>query len=435
MEYTIYFLILIIYQIKCNLVIIPFIIKEIPGESIQKYIYTSFEMGYPEQKIDSIIDFQNSKYFMIYNYSITRNSTFNISLSKTFSKISNDISITESNTSYLASDDFYFYSDINCQNKKKYESLPILFPNGKKTSLSPIIGLQIEKENKSLNFINILKSKNIITNYFWSIKFKNINEGIIVVGDLPHNYDKNNYEEKNLHFINTYSVKNKIYWGIHISSIKFSGLTISDNMPGRIEPKILEIIGSYEYIISIEKLFFQNYIDNNKICRRIWDIIEGEEIFRFICEKDKFNKTDIDEFPPLTLINVEMNYSFIFYGKELFQEKEDKIIFQIVAKNGRTDGEWILGRIFLSKYQVIFDNENNLVGLYKINNENTQNGNKNKNLNLFIILIILIIILLFLIGSFIYIIYTKKLICKSRKKRFPELDDGFEYVPKGEINN
>ena len=70
---------------------------------------------------------------------------------------------------------------------------------------------------------------------------------------------------------------------MHISSIKFYGLTISDNMIGRIEPKILEIFASYEYITSIEKIYFQKYIEN-QICRRIWDELDGEDIFRFLCE-------------------------------------------------------------------------------------------------------------------------------------------------------
>ena len=128
-----------------------------------------------------------------------------------------------------------------------------------------------------------------------------------------------------------------------------------------------------------------------------------------------------------------MNYSFVFNGDELFQEKEDKIIFLIVANSGRTDGEWFLGRIFLLKCQIIFDNENNLIGIYKKNHENKKIKINNKIRNLFFLLIaILIIILLILITSFTYIIYTKKGLCKNRKKRLSELDDDFIYIPKDE---
>ena len=421
----IFLIYIIILQIKSELIVFPIIIKDIPGEKNEKYIYTSFEMGFPIQKVDAEISFQNSTFYMSQENLSFTNSTFNILKSETFSIISSNMSITKSNDTYQGSDNFYFYTDIKLQNKKKFESIPILCPFGKNSSLSPIIGLQIENKNKSNNLINIFKSKNIIKNYFWTIKFNDINEGLIIIGDLSHDYI--------IQFANTYSIKNKIYWGFHISSIKFSGLTISDYMIGKIEPKILEIFGSYEYITSIEKLFFQNYIENN-ICRRIWDIIEGEDVFRFICEKDKFNKSDINDFPPLSIVNIEMNFTFVFNGEELFMEKDNKIIFLIVAKPGRTDGEWIIGRVFLLKYQFLFDNENNLIGIYRVTNDNNKKEiNINKNRNFYIILIIILIItLLALITVFIYMVYNNKGVFKSRRKRISELDDDFIYAPNEE---
>ena len=422
-------IIIFLLKIKSNLIVLPLHIKEIPGEKNQKYIYTSFSMGEPQQKIEAEINFQNSSFFMSSKYSNSIKSTYNLSSSQTFAIISNNISINNFEEGYIAEDNFYFYSDLNCQTTKKYDSIPVVFPQSENLTLLPKIGLQIENKNKSLNFINILKYKNITNNYYWTIKFNNLNEGLIIIGDLPHIYDRKNYQENKLEFTNTHSIKNKLYWGINIPSIKFNKLTINDNMIGKIEPKILEIFGSYEYITSIEKLFFQNYFDK-QICMRIWDIIEGIDVFRFVCEKDKFNKSDINGFPPLTLANIDLNYSFEFTGEELFQEKDEKIIFQVVAKSGRTDGEWILGRIFLLKYQIIFDNENNLVGIYKLNNENIKKENNQNKRNLYIVLIIvLIIILLILIVIFIY---SKKDICKIRKKRIHELDDDFVYIPKEE---
>ena len=64
----------------------------------------------------------------------------------------------------------------------------------------------------------------------------------------------------------------------------------------------------------------------------------------------KKNIIKFNDFPQLTIVDIDMNYSFIFNGEELFMKKNDKIIFQIVAKSGRTDGQWILGIIFLKKY-------------------------------------------------------------------------------------
>ena len=243
--FSLFLIIIIIFKIKCDIIILPYIIKDLPGAKNQQKLYSYLEVGVPQQNILTELDFQNGKFYMLYNNSNIKNSSYNIFKSQTFSIISNNTSMTEFNNTYIASDSFYFYTDINCENLKLFESVPLLFPSGKNLYLSPIIGFQIENQNKSLNFINILKSKRYITNYHWTIKLKNLNEGLIIIGDLPHNYDQKNYKKNDLQFVNTYSVKNKIYWGMHISSIKFSGLTLSDNMIGRIEPKILEIIGSY----------------------------------------------------------------------------------------------------------------------------------------------------------------------------------------------
>jgi len=435
MEYIIKYLLIIIsiVQIKTDLIILPFEMKEVPGKKNQQYIYTSFEIGEPQQKIEGEITFKNSSFFMIYNSSLF-NTSFDPSLSESYSLISKNVSIRDLDESlYLAQESFSFYSDMNCQTKKQYKSIPVVVPSDKNASLSPIIGFQIEKQNNSLNFIDILKAKKITNNFYWTIKFNNLNNGTIIIGDLPHIYDHESYQENDLMFVNTYSTKNKLYWGMHISSIKYYGITMSDSIIGKIDPKILEIFGSYEYITSIGKIFFQKYIDG-QICKRIWDEINGEDVFRFICEKSKFNTTDINDFPPIKLVNTEMNYTFEFKGKELFHEKDDKYIFQIVAKSGRTDGEWILGRIFLFKYQIMFDNDNNLIGIYKLSNKNKKLetiDDKKNNRNFDIILIILLIIILIIIsGLLVYMIYNKKGICKNRKKRITELDDDFIYVTK-----
>ena len=69
---------------------------------------------------------------------------------------------------------------------------------------------------------------NIIDNYYWTIHFQNLSAGKIIIGDLPHNYEKEKYNEKKLKFINTYSKENKIFWGIQFSAIKFEEITMTD---------------------------------------------------------------------------------------------------------------------------------------------------------------------------------------------------------------
>ena len=422
-------------SINCNIIVIPFSIKDIPKKQNQQYIYTSIEIGEPPKKIDSIINFSNSFFYFSNEPSINLTNSYNSSNSNTFNVISNiNISSIPTDIKNLISEQFYFCIDINCVNKKKYILSPILFPNiNINEKIFPKIDLQINSANKSFNFIHILKSKKIIDNYYWTIKFHNFSNGEIIIGDLPHNYEKNNniFKEKNLKFINTYSQQNKIFWGIQFTAIKFGEITMTDIMIGKIIPNILEIFGSYEYLTKIEELFFEKYKENF-VCKRIFDEVNGEDVFRFTCDKNLFNKNDINLFPNLTLINVELNYSFVFTGEELFMEKNDKINFMIVTKIGRTEYEWDLGRIFLYKYQFVMDNDNNLIGIYKESEEEEEELPKQNNYILIIVILIIVLGFIFLALGIILALIKKNL-CKNRKKRLSELDEDFIYLTKDKV--
>ena len=201
-------------------------------------------------------------------------------------------------------------------------------------------------------------------------------------------------------------------------------------MIGKISPKVLEIFGSYEYIIKIEEIFFDKYKENY-ICSRIFDEVDGEDVFRFICDKKLFNKNDINLFPNLTLINVELNFSFIFTGNDLFMEKNDKIYFLIISKVGMTQGEWNLGRIFLYKYQFVMDYDNKLIGIYKESMGKKEEENIiEKNKYDIIILILIVFLVVIFIAMLIIFALIKKDFWKNRKKRISEIDDDFLYITK-----
>ena len=93
-------------------------------------------------------------------------------------------------------------------------------------------------------------------------------------------------------------------------------------------------------------------------------------------------------------------------------EKDNNISFMIVSKVESPIKEWELGRIFLNKYQFVMDNENNLIGIYKKENNDNQSKKQNKNM-------------LIAIGVIIY--YIQKNVCKNRKQSLSELDDDYLY--------
>ena len=76
-------------SINCNIIIIPFSIKDIPKKKNQQYIYTSIEIGDPPKKIDSLINFSNSLFYFSNEPSINLTNFYNSSNSNTFNLISN----------------------------------------------------------------------------------------------------------------------------------------------------------------------------------------------------------------------------------------------------------------------------------------------------------------------------------------------------------
>ena len=103
---------------------------------------------------------------------------------------------------------------------------------------------------------------------------------------------------------------------------------------------------------------------------------------------------------------------------------------------------WNFGRVFLKKYQFVFDNDQKTITYIGINNINqkqrakddikTNNTNFFKN-NTYIIIILAIVIII--IAVFVGIFLGGKIYNKNKKKRANELDDDYEYIEKKSNQN
>ena len=107
-------------------------------------------------------------------------------------------------------------------------------------------------------------------------------------------------------------------------------------------------------------------------------------------------------------------------------ENEERMEFAVLIEIGSTRMEWKLGRIFLLKYQMIFDDDNSLIGFYNHIEKKEINTNKNIYVSIvkYFILGFAIIIIVFLA----FIIYKKINILNTRKKLANELEDDFMYI-------
>ena len=414
-----------------NIIVFPFEIKKRQKKSLndanEYYILTQFEMGDPPQKVDCEINFDINDYFMTYS-PLNVKPTYNSSLSTSIIKTSMNGVITSRFTGgHCAYENFYFYTDLQCKKKEKFESITIIFPPSENKLAGCEIGLQSRhSNNKYESIIHALKSKEIINNYIWTLKFKNLNEGIIILGNAPHEYDETHYKEKELKYANTFSEKDKLYWCLYFKYDPVNNnYTLSQNIKVKISPKILGVVATYNYLNAIEEIFFKKYYENN-ICEKKIVSFENTNYFKIICSKDDFTSNDMKEFPSLNLFNIVFNYSFVLDGKELFMENEDEIEFVVLIEIGSTRMEWKLGRIFLLKYQMIFDDDNSLIGFY--NHIEKKEINTNKNIYVTIIKYVILGFAIIIIGFLAFIIYKKINILSTRKKLANELEDDFMYV-------
>ena len=336
--------------------------------------------------------------------------------------------------------------------------------NIKNENLSEIyfltIGLQIfipERyiQEKKINFIPLLKQKNIIDTYNWFIYYEKIKKNkeelynleelinikkVLIIGDFPHKYKSDQFHKEQL--FSVYS--NYLFWKLEFKSVYFYRNNTKFNT-GMMKQEIYHnnarmnfnnffIWAPSIYMIMIRNSFFIDYINWNICHYQDDDLLES-----FYCDKsENFSINNLKYFPILYLEHNELNYTFELNYKDLFIEKDNKYIFMIVRKKGEID-EWYLGHIFFSKYQFVFNQDLKSISFYNLdieakNEESTaktiivNNSTNFKYIFLIIILSsILFIVLGFMIGRYIYKEYKKK-------KRANELDDDYEYISDKNIN-
>ena len=85
-----------------------------------------------------------------------------------------------------------------------------------------------------MNFVGQIKhykknDKSIIKDYDFTFKFTNDNQGYLIIGEKPHEFDKNNFKEEQ--FL-TQGSKNRQYtsdWFLEFDNIYYTGISMKDN--------------------------------------------------------------------------------------------------------------------------------------------------------------------------------------------------------------
>ena len=454
--------------------------------SIEKtYIYNYIKIGEPEYLIETKFSMATPHLNMHYTEeNITeeeKNKIYNINKSKTFKNISrlhkyyvksyNDIhakekfkinlyNIKDKTFKEITLNDFDFVYGVKLNDDRNKNLTQIYYLT---------IGFQFLSKTKysqenTFNFIDNLKSRNIIQDYTWFIYFDNnkiknneinnlkdlLNINMtFIIGDYPHIYKPYEFSKDQIYYV----YNDHFFWSLKFKSIylyvnqaEYNSRIIKQTLfetGAQINFNDFFIYAPYTYLQILHNYFFKDYMKNN-ICA----ILFTENLDTIYCNKsDNFNLEHLKKFPTLYLEHNEFNFTFELTYKDLFAEIDNKYIFLVVNMNTDVQ-DFFLGRVFLFKYQFFFNQDSKGTGFYNpnikfdinkndtesINDRNEKLKEKEKENYKYKILIIVLGCLLFISIVIIFIYAFNK--CKNKKrKRANELDDDFDYYSDKNIIN
>ena len=372
-------------------------------------IYTNFKIGNPSQKIESFIFF-NISFFYIKGNNL-KNHKYDQNKSSTFQEIYETSFLEENYNIGIYSEDSIKIKDnknkeININNYNFILSTELsINSNDYLPSEIGFNSVQYGERDKKLNIITTLFERNITKSKIFSFEYESKEKGKIIIGDFPHNYNKN-YNKNSLHFTKAQKRKDKFNWDVLFDDIIFLDFKMIERKI-YLSPESNLIVGSNEFHEIILNNFFKEKI-NKKICFE--EEMKNLNYLFYYCN----NNFNIKKFDKIKFISKDLNKTFELDFNDVFDEFEGKIYFKIVFNENKNFNYFILGKPFLIKYKFVFNADSNEIGFYN----NLNNKSLFSNFIIFI-LIIFILILIFLIFK-----YRKKM---KRIIRKYELNDNYEY--------
>ena len=415
---------------------------------INNNIFINLEIGEPKQLIDIFLRLDKIEFYLCDNNKndINTNSP-NAIIEDVNSNIDNFYDKNKSETINITTKkgtDFYHKSNViidylhlnNSSNEINKKYFNIILYNSTYGNMPGVIGLKkpSTSDEKQYNFLEQLKSNELIDFNFWMINYTSEYEGNLLLGVLPHIIDPIYFKEKELEYSYPY-----LYTTMYKLGLRFSNITFQkDNFR-----PFLECYFHYEinYIKGIDNfeskldIYFNESILNGTCFKENYKNIYNTYKF-YYCYKEKY-KNNIQYFPPLIFEHNELNYTFELNYKDLFIEKNDKYILMVFF-GSLSQMDWYLGKPFLKKYPFLINQDSKLVGFYRniynnkknnINNKDIKENNFLKNNIVLITIFIIVFCALLLFG-----ILIGKYLFKNKKRSLNVIDDDYEYsTPNNEI--
>jgi len=428
-------LILFVYiNYSFSLIVFPFTIPENKEKSfnLRNGLHSTTYMGESKQLTDLFFSSEDHLYFI--EHENCKGENFFKKNFSTYEKSSYVIDLEEEEQAYQVNETIYLYKDLELNQIEKIGDFPFLI---KTTTLREntgcfLLGIlyRTNEEKRKINFLEEIKKRNLTNGYVWTFKYKTENDGLFIIGNEPHVYDPNNYNASNYLKILP-QIDPKAYgWKISFDKIYSGENQLPNGISCRLSFSNNYILSDSIYNKTISVQFFNKYIQKG-ICHYYYKSFSHSYYY---CDKDKFKLQDIKSFPELIMTNIKLEMNFSFSGEELFFEGKDYYYFKMYFMDYSTGG-WILGQLFLKKYQLIFDNDEKTIGYYnnfRKGDEEKDDENKKKEKGIFssideIYIYMLIPLIIIVLGAIIFVL-TKYYFCeiccnKKRKKMVNELED------------
>lgn len=413
-------------------------ITEIMHNFLSNNIYTELSFSKPEQKLSTFIKSRDYCSYIGSYLCNLENSKYDSQLSENFENTTSyDLQFKDFNNVCLANEKMklstninnYFSSLENVDFRQFYHA-----PNNTYSSDNPntcgVFGFRykldenIKGEDKCLNLINglfnntELLNKNKIKNQVFSIKYsendKDI-DGKLLIGNYPHEYDSDNYLEKD--YIQVYLNDTSLEENNDFHTTFYEIYFYRNNKIGVIkekievkEPKDLHSIFILEQnMFMVPNLFFELYIDNffkQYIDEGICEIlpIDVSRYNTIICHKNKIESLTsfYETFPNIFFSHFEFNSTFEFTRKELLVENNGILYFMLFTDAINNNNYWGIGKIFLKKYLLTFDYGKQSIGYYFGTNENNKKTTFNFFENGIYVILILGANILVIFACFLY---------------------------------
>lgn len=345
---------------------------EVASNYLTNYIYTELDIGTPGQYLSTLIKSKSYCSYIAAYICKLEDSNYVSDDSSTFEQITNyDLKFEDFSDACLANEKMKLSQNVSNSDNldtvdfnkffhAPYNTYSSEFPNtcgvfafGHSSSNSYQCGNLIETLSES-------NSKNSIFTVDYAENSNGTNNGSIVIGAYPYEYDSDHYNENNyteadfknyaiefneISFLNTTNNKTE---EIYTSSIKSASFLFEQNM-------FVSPSGFFEN--GIVNKIFNDYI-NDGTCEKMNINSNGIAYKVIVCEKKKFSNYEefYENFPKLVFSHSEMNMTFEFEAKELLVEKGSYVYFMIASD--LTNSQWILGKIFLEKYLMTYDYKN-----------------------------------------------------------------------------